>query len=90
MDKKTISQAARAKVARTTAARSSDRKGQPRFGPSANANSASPWKFLPEGLGNASRYSATRETMAAALVNLRLAAGCVSSRSAAARGATPR
>jgi SAM-dependent methyltransferase len=39
------------------------------------ASDAKPWKFKPEGLGHAARYSTTRETMAAALVNLRLAPG---------------
>jgi len=33
------------------------------------------WTFKPEGLGNAARYSTTRETMVAALPHLRLAPG---------------
>ena len=68
MPKKTISRPARTRVARAPAS-------APGTTNSADQADARPWKFRPEGLGNAARYSTTRETMAAALVNLRLAPG---------------
>src|SRR5215470_508987 len=64
---KTISQGARARAARTSATGGNNRQRQPRRSP--------PWKFKPESLGHAARYTTTRETMAAALVSLRLAPG---------------
>jgi SAM-dependent methyltransferase len=48
---------------------------QPRPSAKANASGSPLWKFKPECLGHAARYSTTRETMAAALVDLRLAPG---------------
>src|SRR5262245_56080004 len=72
-ENKTISHEARPRVARTSATRRNDRKGKPH--PEASADASTQWKFKPEGLGHAARYSTTRETMAAALVNLRLAPG---------------
>src|SRR5262245_28508636 len=73
VDKQTISPATRAPEAPASA--ECNCNGEPCPGPSATASPASPWKFLPEGLGHAARYSTTRETMAAALVHLRLAPG---------------
>jgi SAM-dependent methyltransferase len=72
---KTISLKARQRAARNSILRSNGRKPQPRPGASAVASASPQWKFKPEGLGHAARYSTTRETMAAALVDLRLAPG---------------
>jgi len=72
----TISHVTRRGAARTSAAPcGNDCKHQ--LPPTANpkADGSPHWRFKPEGLGNAARYSTTRETMAAALVELRLAPG---------------
>src|ERR1051326_2893777 len=66
---------ARARAARTSESRSNDRKSQPGPDASTNAKRPPPWRFKPDSLGHAARYATTRETMAAALVNLRLAPG---------------
>jgi SAM-dependent methyltransferase len=75
VDNKTLSPNTRAAAARTSTTRNNAPKHQPLPDASANASVSPAWKFQPESLGHAARYSTTRETMAAALVNLRLAPG---------------
>src|ERR1044071_576305 len=66
---------ARARVTRAPATFDSDSCDQACPGHSAIKKDTTPWKFLPEGLGGAARYAATRETMAAAFASLRLSPG---------------